>query len=229
MHIEKLMPSIVPAEQVACLWKEYDVLIFLVDLRDYPVLDCEFLNEMEKIHFDTLKTEYFKKRYIISRIIIKYLCSILKERSWCEIVTYKNEYGRVYLDGYNDLYLCISYTEHILALSLSKIKVGIDIEVIRSRSITNISKSINISLPENSTSVAAYDFFLMWTLKEAYCKFSNETMFSKLNWKLDLSEVQNTSYIINDTYILSLITKVDSLNINVSYLEIIDFNKILNH
>ena len=53
MNIEHFTPSIVPAEQVSGLWEENDVLIFIIDLNDYPSPGAKYLAETEKVHLAT--------------------------------------------------------------------------------------------------------------------------------------------------------------------------------
>lgn len=223
MNIEHFTLPIVSAEQVSGLWNENDVLIFIIDLKDYPLVGPGYLDETEKAHLDTLKTEYFKKRYIVSRLVLKSLSGILKEKSWSDMITCKDEYGKVHVCGHYDLHVCISYTENIVALALSRIDVGIDIEVIRSRSFTSISKSIDTSLPDATLSKDGSGFLFMWTLKEAYCKFSNETMFSNLRRRPDMSGVYHSGYVIDNKYVLALITKLHPPKVQMFQLQKIDF------
>lgn len=223
MKIEHFTSSAVSVEQVFDLWKENDVLIFMIYLDDYPCPTADHLNEVERMHLDSLKTEHFKKRYIISRLILKYLSGFLKEKTWSSIFTIKDKHGRVHVCDHRDLHVCIAYTKNIIALAISKIDLGMDIEVIKSRSVTSISKSIDRSLPDNSPSTNTSDFLVMWTLKEAYCKLSNETMFSNLNRKLDLSDVYHSSYIIDAEYLLALVTKSHPYKVNIAFLQKIDF------
>lgn len=223
MEIEQLTPSTVSVKQVTDIWKENEVLIFIIDLNEYPSPCADYLNEIEKAHLDTLKTEYFKKRYIVSRMVLKSLSGLLKEKPWSCISTIKDECGRVHVCDYNDLHVCIAYSENIIVLAISKIDLGIDIEVIRSRSVTSISKSIDRSLPDGTSSKDSSDFLIMWTLKEAYCKLSNRTMFSNLSRKLDLSDVYNLSYIIDNKYLLALVTKSRPPKVSINHLQKIDY------
>jgi 4'-phosphopantetheinyl transferase len=225
MNIEQFTPPIVAVGQVSDLWEENDVLIFIIDLKDYPLADADHLNEVETVHLDTLQTEHFKNRYIISRIVLKYLSGYLKKLSWSDMVTCKDKHGRVHVCDHNDLHVCISYTENIVALALSKIDVGIDMEIIRPRSVTSISRSIDRSLPDGSPSENNSDFLLMWTLKEAYCKLSNKTMFSNLSRKLDLSDVFHSNCIIDNKYMLAVVTKADQCKVGIYRLQKIDMNR----
>jgi 4'-phosphopantetheinyl transferase len=207
MNIEHFTPSIVTAGQVSDLWEENDVVIFIIEMKDYPLADADHLNEAEKIHLNMLRTEYFRHRYIVSRLVLKYLAGIIKERSCYDIVTCKDGNGRIHVCGHSDLNVCISYSEDILALALSKTEFGIDIEVIRSRSVASISKSIDRTLSDSIPSINSSDFLVRWTLKEASCKLSNKTMFSNLSKKLDLSDVYHASYVIDSKYLLAFVTK----------------------
>lgn len=224
MNIEHFTLPIVSAEQVSYLWKENDILIFIIDLIDYPSPDANYLNEAEKVHLDTLKTEYFKNRFIVSRLVLKYLSGILKEKPCFEMVTLKDGYGRVHVCDHNDLHVCIAYTENIVTLAVSKTDLGIDVEVIKPRSVTSISKSIDSSLPDGTPSENSSDFLLMWTLKEAYSKYSNKTMISNLNRKLDLSDVFHSNCILDNKYMLAVVTKVDQYKVGMYHLQKIGMN-----
>ena len=59
------------------LWEQNDILILLIDLDSYSVLSTEYLDDTEKEDLDRFKTSYFKKRYIVSRIVLKYVLSCL--------------------------------------------------------------------------------------------------------------------------------------------------------
>lgn len=224
MNIEHFMPSFVSVEQVDPLWEQNDILIFIIDLKDYATLNADYLDEVEKEHLDKLQTGYFKKRYITSRTVLKYLSGILKKQSLSNIAMYKDERGRVHVQDHNDLYICISYTENLVALAISKIEMGIDIEVVKRRSLANIIKSINSPSTDSGVSANSYDFLVMWTLKEAYCKFSNETMLSNLSKKLDLCDVCHSSYFICGKYILAVVTNSDPYKVGIVNLQPIYFD-----
>lgn len=222
MNIEHFTPSIVPAEQVSGLWEENDVLIFIIDLNDYPSPDAKYLDETEKVHLATLKTEYFKNRYVISRMILKHLSGYLKKRSWSDMVICKDQHGRVHVCDHDNLHVCISYTENTIALAFSKTEIGIDIELIRSRSLEIISRSVDKASSVIGPAASSYDFLVMWTLKEACCKISNETMFSNLTRKLDLTNVYPSSYVIDNRYILAVVRRSHHSEVKIVRLQKID-------
>ncbi len=214
------IPSTSSPEHIPFLWEQNDVLIFLIDLDDYSSLDEDHLDNSEKEHLEGLKTEYFKKRYIISRMVLKYiLCSLLNGRSLSDISLYKDKYGRLHVRDHDDLNLCISYTENTVVLAISKIEIGIDIEVKRSLCLKSVSKYLQTKNSDDDKCSKELDNLTIWALKEAYCKFSNKSLFSALNKELDLDSICHSSYLINNKYILAIINGSSQHRINICRLE----------
>ncbi|MFY1110176.1 MAG: 4'-phosphopantetheinyl transferase family protein [Methanosarcinaceae archaeon] len=223
-EVSPITPDHTLPANMPCLWEQNDILIFLVDLEDYGTLSTECLDDMEMEGLERLKTGYFRKRYIISRMVLKYiLCRILKGHSVSDMATYKDKCGKVHVSNHEELHVCISYTENIVVLAVSKFELGVDIEVKKKRSLANISKYLNTKTFQTDKSVNCLDLLTTWTLKEAYCKFSNKSIFSTFYRELDLNNVSYSSYIIDNEYILSLITSEGWHTINISLLEKIAF------
>ncbi len=225
--IELKLPSPLPLENIPDLWKQNEILIFLIDLNSYNILSTEHLDKTEKEHLETLKTNYFKKRYIVSRMVLKNIVmyiqgDILKGQSLSDIGTYNDEYGKVCIRNHRELNICISYTGNIASLAISKVEVGIDIELKRLIPPGNMSKYLCITASEAEDFGNEPDLLRIWTLKEAYCKFSNRTMLSTLIRKLDLSGVFHSSFTLNDKYILSVISDTNSHSLNISCLSKIE-------
>ncbi len=207
-------------ENIPDLWEQNDILIFLVDLDDYGTLSTEYLDEIETEYLERLKTGYFRKRYITSRMVLKcILCRILKGQSASDIATYKDEYGKVHVSSHEELHICISYTENIVTLVISKVEVGVDVELRKKRALSNISKYLHKKTLQIDKSANELDILTTWTLNEAYCKFSNENIFSSFHRELDLNNVFHSSHIIDNKYILSIITDDDRHAINISRLQ----------
>ncbi|MCD4807520.1 MAG: hypothetical protein K8R13_08145 [Methanococcoides sp.] len=201
------IPSTVSLEHILHFWEQNDILILIVDLNDYDTLSTYHLDDIEKEHLERLQTEYFKKRYITSRTVLKYILRhLLKERDVSDISMYKDKYGRVHVRDHEEVHICISYTENIVTLAISKIEVGIDVEIRKLRSLTNVSKYLHTTLLHTDTYANGHDLLMTWTLKEAYCKFSNKSIFSNLNKELDLNNICHLNYIINNKYILAVVT-----------------------
>lgn len=219
------LPLPVSLEYTLYLWLQSDVLVFLVDLDSYNIFSTSYLDSIELESLERLQTSHFKKRYIISRTVLKYiLCNIINERSASGISTYKDDYGKVCIRNHNELYICISYTESIAALAISKVEVGIDIELEKKLVLKSTLKNLRTKPSLTDKPVSEADLLKIWTLKEAYSKFSNKNMYLVFNKELDLSGVSHSTYILDNKYILSVITQSDSHILNINRLQKIDCN-----
>lgn len=226
MYTENLIIlSSTPLENIPSLWKQNDILIFLIDLNDYDTLSMEHLNHIEKKHFEKLKTNYFKKRYIVSRIVLKcVLCHLLKKKSVTDISTYKDECGQVHILDHKELHICISYSENIVTLAVSKVEIGIDVETKRSLALKSTFKYFQKRPSNTEKSLSDDDILKMWTLKEAYCKFFKKGIFSLLKEEPDFNNACYSNYVLDNKYIFSIITDSNLHTINISFLKKIDYS-----
>lgn len=220
-----MMLSSVSLENIPYLWEQNDILIFLIDLDDYDILNQEYLNNIEKEHLEKLKTIYFKKRYIVSRVVLKHvLCRLLNKKSIMDVSTYKDEYGEVHILNHKELHICLSYSESIVTLAISRVELGIDVEVIRPRALKNILKYFQTKPSYIDKSLSGIDLLKTWTIKEAYCKFSNTSIFSVLGKEPDYNNTCYSIYVLDNKYTFSVVTDSDPYTINISQLEKIDYN-----
>jgi 4'-phosphopantetheinyl transferase len=219
----------VPLEKIPHLWEQNDILILLINLNNYNLLNTEYLDLNEKEHLESLKTSYFIKRYIVSRNVLKYILQnipgyLRKDQSLSEIGTYNDEYGKIHIRNHKELHICISYSRNIISLAISKVEVGVDIELKRAISPGKVLKYLTPDLKTESLE-NQLDFLIAWTLKEAYCKFSNKSMLFVLNKELELSSIFHSSYVLNDKFILSVISDKNPCSLNISCLSKIEFHK----
>ena len=68
------------------------------------------------------------------------------------------------------------------------------------------------------------DFLKIWTLKEAYSKFSNKKMHLIFNRELDLNSVNYLTWIIDNKYLFSIVTCSESHIIDINRLQKIECN-----
>lgn len=223
MYIGHLnLPASVLLRDIPYLWEQNDILILLIDL-DSHTFSTRYLDDNEKEDLNNLKTSYFRERYIVSRTVLKFvLHNLLKGKSIFKISTYKDEYGRVHVRDHEEFNICISYTGNIVSLAISKVNVGIDIELKKPFSTGKFSKYLSKQALETDFLGNGLDLLTLFTLKEAYSKFSNKSILSYLNKELDLNNVFSSSYILNDRYILSIITDAKPPAINISFLQKIE-------
>ena len=220
MKPKKIIPSVVSLEHIPILWEQNESLIFLIELDSYDKLDAQYLDDIEKRDLQSLQTRYFKNRYISSRLALKQiLCSILNlKKSISCIATYKDDYGKVHVRNHEDLHICISYTENIIILAISKIEVGIDVELRRTLPLSKITKYLYTNPLHTGKAENKPDFLMAWTLREAYCKFSNKNIFSSLNKEPDFYNLCCLSYILNNNYILAIITPAGQRTLKICQL-----------
>jgi len=220
MKIKNLISYTVSLEHIPYLWEQNDILIFIIDLNDYDTLNADDLDKIEKEHLERLQTGYFKKRFVVSRTVLKHiLCCLLNEGSLSDVSLYKDKYGRIHVHGHDELNICVSYTEDVVFLAISKIETGIDVEVRRYLSLKNVSKYLQTETSSDGRCATNLKFLEAWTLKEAYCKFSNKSILSYLNKVLDTNDIHKSSYLINNKYILAVVTVSDHYAINISCFE----------
>lgn len=226
MHTENLILSSVHLENIPYLWVKNDILVFFIDMNNYDSSGTEFLNNIEKKDLEKLQTPYFKKRFIVSRIVLKHiLCHLLKMESTLDISTYRDMYGEVRIFNHEDLHLCISYSENIVALAISKVKIGIDVEIKRQLELKNTLKYLHKTPLYSDKPVTDAVLLKAWTVKEAYCKFSNKSMLSSLNKEPDFDNASYFNFVLDDKYIFSIVTGLGQRDINISRLEKIDLIK----
>ncbi|AKB85440.1 4'-phosphopantetheinyl transferase superfamily protein [Methanococcoides methylutens] len=203
------------------LWNKNEALIFLIDLEIDEQLRLSDLTIDEKDYLNTLKTEYFRKRFIVSRSLLKtVLQHILKKRSSSDISLYRNNKGRVCVKNHEDIYICISYSENLVAISLSKQKIGIDIEHIRQIDLNIFSKYFQDKRFERDMlQEDNINLLKEWTLKEAYCKLTDQSMLACLNKEIVLDHLDHHQLSINDKYIISVVLTSKSNEINICHLQ----------
>lgn len=219
------LPFPVSLEYVPYLWQQSDILVFLVDLDNYDTFSTSYLSKIELKYLERLQTSYFKKRYIVSRTVLKHIiCKIANEQSASEISTYKNKYGKVCVFNHNELRICISYTESLAVLAISKVDVGIDIELARKLALKSTFKNFHKKTSLVDKITGETDLLKIWTLKEAYSKFSNKKMHLVFNKELELNSVNYSTYVLDNNYLISIVTSQGSYVTIINRLQKIECN-----
>lgn len=217
------LPFPVSLEYVPYLWQQSDILIFLVDLDNYDTFSTSYLSKIELKYLERLQTSYFKKRYIVSRTVLKHIiCKIANEQSASEIFTYKNECGKVCVLNHNELRICISYTESLAVLAISKVDVGIDIELARKLALKSTFENFHKETSLVDETAGETDLLKIWTLKESYSKFSNKKMHLVFNKELDLNSVNYSTYVLDNKYLISIVTSQRSYVTTINRLQKIE-------
>lgn len=198
-------------KNIAPVWQANDALVFIIDIDDYNIYNVKCLSKSEHLYLQNLKTLYFQKRYIVSRILLKYLISTITEQNIACINTFKDKFGQIQIENYEEFYICFAYTKNTLAMCISKMNIGIDIEVLKQ--INHSYVQFSLKSGDLQTSKES-EFIDMWLLKEAYCKYFNKNLIDNLNAKIDIESVNHILYLVDRKYKLAAITaKYCKLNI----------------
>ncbi|WP_028329229.1 4'-phosphopantetheinyl transferase family protein [Brachyspira alvinipulli] len=147
------------------------------------------------------------------------------------------EKGKPYFKNHNNLYFNGTHSSDLFAVIMSdEADVGIDAEKIIDRDYLSIAKEYfyesEYKYLESSLKLEI-DFFTIWTLKEAYVKMLGKTIFDiKNSIEIDLIErvIRKSnnfffsSFILDDSYIVSLCYDMNDSKEDDIVLKLNDFN-----
>jgi 4'-phosphopantetheinyl transferase len=193
-------------EEIPVYWEANDVITFLADIRMYHPSLYHVLDNSEKEQEQKFKTEYFKKRFTISRSLLKHILQpILAADNSSVIQLGKEKKGRVIIPGRPGICISLSYSGPYIAITVGKQKIGSDIEIMRPVKANKISSSqIFINYPHTDDRECLRRVIHVWTLVESYAKLYNENPYSLLKTCSLFKDANFVSYCINKQLIFSL-------------------------
>jgi 4'-phosphopantetheinyl transferase len=191
--------------QIPVYWKTHDVLTFLADTGMYDTSMHRGLDSAEKERVLQFKSEYFKKRFIVSRSLIKCILRYIPGTGNRDEIVLSRKNKGILVVGWQDLFCSLSYSGSCIALSVAKRKVGIDIEGVRPVDIRKIRSSplFDDSKCRNIKEVSRHALHV-WTLMEAYAKLRDTNPFPLLTSPRFFHDAGFKSYCIDEQAILSL-------------------------
>jgi 4'-phosphopantetheinyl transferase len=193
-------------DEIPVFWEANDVITFLADIGMYHHGLYDTLECCEKEQEQKFKTEYFKKRFTVSRILLKHILQqVLGTNEPSDILLGKEKKGRIIIPGRPDICISLSYSGPYVAISVGKQKIGCDIEVLRQIKDHKIT-SCPVFIHCNWTDVREHlqQVIQVWTLIEAYAKLYDENPYSLLNQNAFFKEANFVSYCIDKHVIFSL-------------------------
>jgi len=217
MHNTPAIPCLIPwsknalnqcvYDTIPAIWGTSDVITFLADLGMYHPSLYDDLDNSEKEQEQKFKTAYFKKRFTVSRSILKHILPPIlgtkKEPS--DILLGKEKKGRIILHSRPDIGISLSYSGPCIAITVAKQKIGCDIEVVRPIKDNKITSCpVFINYPCMDDKEKTRQVIHVWTLVESYAKLFDENPYSLLNPNVVFREANFVSYYINKYLILSL-------------------------
>ena len=190
-------------DAIATYWQTHDVITFIVDLGVYHASLSDFLDPGEKERVEEFRSSYFKKRFTVSRWLIRQILAPLfsTERA-SDLVLVRRKEGGIEVRDHKEVHISLSYSGSLMALSVGKRKLGCDIEVLRPIA---IQKTLSCPLFGDVNCANDSRIFLhRWTLLEAYAKLHDKNPYSLLNNGVLLQDVHFVSYCLDRYAVLSL-------------------------
>ena len=206
--------------QILSYWMVCDTLTFLVDLGIYHPSLSTFLDHKEKEKELQYKTTISRKRFVVSRTLIKHILKHILPASLSEIILIKKTHGRILVKDFPGIFISLSYSGTCIAVTLGKQKIGSDIEIVRPVDIRKI-KSYPLFADERSRNEKERirHFLQMWTLLEACAKLHDRSTYPSLIEKDFPRDVNFVSYCINTLSIFSLASGPDQARDTLLWLD----------
>jgi len=192
-------------DEIPAYWKTHDVLTFLADTGMYDASQFQGLDSAEKEQVLQFKSDYFKKRFAVSRSLVKcILRHIPGTGNRDDIVLSRGKKG-ILVDGRQDIFISLSYTGSCIAITMGKRKIGSDIERVRPVDIRKLGASpLFDNLMSGNGKNHNQHLLHGWTLVEAYAKLRDMSLYPLVENRFFLPDAHFVSYLIDRRSILSL-------------------------
>jgi 4'-phosphopantetheinyl transferase len=193
-------------DEIPAYWKTHDVLTFLADTGMYDASLYQGLDSAEKEQVLHFKSDYFKKRFAVSRSILRFVLHHIPEtENSADIVLTREKNGRIRINNRQDIFISLSYSGSCIAVSVGKRKIGSDIERMRPVNIMKIRSSPLFDNLKSGNGKSRNQHLLhIWTLLEAYAKFHDMSLYPLREDRFFLPDAHFVSYLIDQRSILSL-------------------------
>jgi len=195
-------------------WKAHDVITFLADIGMYDATLYSLLNTAEKEQEQQFKSAYFKKRFTVSRYILRHILHhIMGTENTADIILNKEKNGSVRVHNRPDIFISLSYSGACIAVTVGKRKIGSDIERVRPVEMRKIRSSPLFGEVTEGTGKEDHNQHLLhiWTLLEAYAKFHDMSLYPLTHDRFFLPDTHFVSYLIDQRFILSLASDARSV------------------
>ena len=208
-------------DEFPAYWKTHDVITVLADTGMYDETRYHCLDTAEKEQHRQLKSDYFKKRFTVSRSLLRQILPLVPGmENGAGIVMTREKNGRIRINNRPDIFISLSYSGAFIALTLGKRKVGSDIGMVHPRDIRKIrTRPLLDSLTGGIGRNQDQRLVHAWTLLEAYAKFRDMSLYPLTRDRFSLSDAHFVSYCIDSCAILSLAYEGASLQDSLLWID----------
>ncbi|MCM3135802.1 4'-phosphopantetheinyl transferase superfamily protein [Paenibacillus polysaccharolyticus] len=163
----------------------------------------KFLDKSERTKIQGIKEARDAQRSLFSRLLIRIALIQLYGKTNEELVFKTNQYGKIYLKNFENVYFNTSHSDDWIVCCLDTNEIGIDIERIRPINV-NIAKRFfshdEYKYIERTTGdEQIVSFFRIWTAKESYVKAKGMGLSLALNsFSIDVHDQISKTYLLKD-------------------------------
>ena len=203
-------------------WKTHDVITFLAEIGMYDASLLSLLNTAEKEQVQQFKSAYFKKRFTVSRNVLRQILRALQgTESDADIVLTRGKNGSVRAHNRPEIFISLSYSGSCIAVTVGKRKIGSDIERVRPVEMRKIRSSPLFGEVTGGTGKENHNQHLLhvWTLLEAYAKFQDMSVYPLTQDRFFLPGTHFASYLIDQRFILSLASDAKPMKDTLLWIE----------
>jgi 4'-phosphopantetheinyl transferase len=199
------------SDEILTYWQNNDIITVLADIGMYDKMLYNTLDTAEKEQERELKSAYFKKRFVVSRSVLKNI--LFAGLGMQNTVLIRDKNGRVRVRNRPDIFISLSYSGPCIAVTVGKRKIGSDIEIVRPVGLRKIRSSpLFDGVTSGDGEVDNQHLLHVWTLLEAYAKFHDISLYPMIKDRFFSPDTHFVSYLIDQRFILSLASDSDALN-----------------
>lgn len=151
----------------------------------------QFLDAHDFERYFNIKDPLFKKVFLIARGELRAKLGALLHVDPSEIHFSYNVAGKPFIDN-SDLYFNIAHTDNLIALVISSVEIGIDIEILKRRGFAKISKRLF-----NREISDMQKFYENWTTHESIAKCNGVSLLRQAKdpyFDIEKYDIAHTSY-----------------------------------
>jgi 4'-phosphopantetheinyl transferase len=186
-------------------WTAHDAVTVLVDLGAVGPDLYDLLADDEKKRVLLYKSDRSRRRFVVSRAVLKRILSEILSEDAREIVLTRSAEGRVLVRDWPHVHVSLSYHGTSIAVTVGKRKLGSDLEGVRPIRDGKITASrVFRECPRAEGTDRTEHVIHVWTLVESCAKLQDASPYHLLGACSPFGDANLVSYRIDRQLVLSL-------------------------